>query len=78
MSSAADPAIGTVSMTLDVDITRRDCRAVWVGGAGDLSVVMSAGDTAVFAGIAAGTLLPIRVKKINSSGTTASSIVVLY
>lgn len=47
-------------------------RAVWVGGAGTLVCTMADDGTEVtFAGIPAGTLLPIQVKKVNttSSGT---------
>lgn len=54
-------------------------RAVWVGGAGDVAVIMS-GDTAAvtLAAVPAGTLLPIQVSKVMSTNTTATSIVALY
>jgi len=52
-------------------------RAVWVGSAGDLSVVMAddAGSR-VIPLVPDGTWLPIRIKRITSIGTTASNIVV--
>lgn len=78
MSSAADPAIGAVSPTPDVDVIPTYSRALWVGGAGNVSVVTSVGETAIFVGVQAGTLLPIRIKRVNSSGTTASSLLALY
>lgn len=49
-------------------------RAVWVGGAGNLNVVTAGDDSVTFSGIQAGTLLPIRVKKILSTSTTATLI----
>ena len=51
---------------------------LWVGGAGTLVVTM-AGDGSVltFAGIPAGTWMPIRVKKVMAA-TTASLIVAAY
>lgn len=60
-------------------------RAVWVGGAGNLvvkfadnSAPTTAGGTVTLVGVAAGTLLPIQVNCINSTSTTATSIVALY
>lgn len=54
-------------------------RALWVGGAGDISVIM-VGDTAAvtFAGAQAGSLIPLRVKRVRSTSTTATSIVGVY
>lgn len=54
------------------------CRALWVGGAGDLSLVFADGGSAVtIAGVPAGTLLPVQVTKVMDA-TTATSIVALY
>ena len=54
-------------------------RAIYVGGAGALVVQMAdtAGTTA-FAAVPAGTTLAIRVTKVLSSGTGATSIVALW
>jgi len=53
-------------------------RAVYVGGAGALTVTMHDGTNATFAAVPAGTTLPISVTKILSTGTAATSIVALY
>jgi len=53
-------------------------RALWVGGAGNVSVVMMDGNTVVFTGVAAGTLLPIRFSRVNATGTTATNMVALF
>lgn len=53
-------------------------RAVWVGVGGSLSVVMQGGETVLIEGIAAGSLLPIRVSRIRATLTTAMSILGLY
>lgn len=53
-------------------------RAIWVGGAGNLAVIL-AGDTSAvtFTGVPAGTMLPLRVKRVMSTNTTATSIVAI-
>lgn len=53
-------------------------RAIWVGGAGNLNVTTVGGETVLFSGIAAGTLLPIAATQVQSSSTTATLIVGLY
>lgn len=53
-------------------------RAVWVGGAGDLTVTLLGGDTVTLSAIPAGTLIPIRAKQVAATGTTATLIVGLY
>jgi hypothetical protein len=53
-------------------------RAVYVGGAGDLAVQMLGGEIVTFVAVPAGSLLPIRVKQIRSTNTTATSIVSLF
>ena len=50
-------------------------RAIYVGVGGDISVIPLAGSTPVtFVGLQAGQLLPIRVKRVRASGTTATNI----
>lgn len=54
-------------------------RGVYVGGTGDLTVVMADdGTTQVFVAVPAGAVLPIAVSRVKSTGTSASSIVALY
>lgn len=50
---------------------------IYVGGAGDLTVETYDGQTIKFDSVAAGTLLPIAVAKIMSTGTAATEIVAL-
>ncbi len=55
------------------------CRAVWVGTGGDVAVV-GIGQTAAVTikNVPAGTLLPFRLDRVNSTNTTASDIVGIY
>lgn len=56
-----------------------ETRALFVGGAGNLSVVMAGnGATVVFTGVTAGSFLPIRVTRVNSTSTTATTITAVW
>jgi len=74
------PAWNAAAISPDngVDIATAPCRALYIGGAGNVSVVMAGGATVTFAGVSAGTILPIRVDRVRSTDTTATSIVALY
>jgi hypothetical protein len=49
-----------------------------VGTGGDVKVTTSGGDTVVLPSIGSGTLLPLRVRQVFSTGTTASGIVSIW
>jgi len=56
-------------------------RSIYVGGAGNLAVRMAGdeGDTdVVFSSVPAGSVLPIRVKQIRTTSTTATNIVAIW
>lgn len=77
LTSPADNAVA-VTPHNSTDLTYAS-RALYVGGAGNLSVEMVGGQSAVvFSGVPAGTILPIRVTRVNSTSTTATSIVAIY
>ena len=50
-------------------------RALYVGGAGSVTVVLLSGEEVSFANVAASSLLPIRVSDVLATGTTASLLV---
>ena len=52
-------------------------RAVYVGGEGNLRVMMWGGQVVTFSGVTAGTMLPISITRVYSTGTTATNILVL-
>ena len=52
-------------------------RGLWVGGAGNVTLVTAAGRTVTFSAVAAGTLLPIRCSRVNAALTSATLIVAL-
>lgn len=54
-------------------------RAIYIGSAGNLKVLMLEDSTPVtFTGLVEGTLLPICVKRVYETDTTASNIIGLY
>jgi len=54
-------------------------RALYVGVSGDIVAIMAEDDSSVtFKGVGSGAVLPLRVKRILATGTTATDIVALY
>jgi hypothetical protein len=76
----AAPAVGAAAVTPNdgTDLAVLPARALYIGGAGNISVDTAAGDTVTFSGLAAGTILPVSVKRVRSTSTTATLIVALY
>lgn len=72
--SAYDAAAVTPSDSVDI----RPTRALFVGVAGNIKVDMALGTTLTFTDVQAGSILPVQVKRVYSTGTTATSIVALY
>lgn len=52
-------------------------RALWIGGSGSVSVVPLDGPSVVFPAIGPG-WLPMRVRRVNATGTTATGIVAAW
>lgn len=75
-SSAQAPSTNWVAVDPD-DATNFTYypRAIYVGGAGDVAAVDWDGNVVVFEDVPAGTLLPIRPKRINETNTTATLMV---
>lgn len=74
-----DPAEDAAAVTPhDTNELATWSRALYVGGAGNVTVITAKGNTVAFASVPAGTILPIRAKIVKSTGTTATSIVALY
>lgn len=52
--------------------------ALYVGGAGNLKVTTVEGDAVTFSSVPAGTIIPLQVKLVWSTGTTATNIVRMF
>lgn len=51
---------------------------LYIGGAGNVSVVTLGGETITFNGVPAGTVLPIQVERLRATGTTATLVNALW
>lgn len=54
------------------------CRGLYIGGAGNAAVVDVDGNAVLFSGLVAGSILPVQAIRVNSTSTTATSIVALF
>jgi hypothetical protein len=73
------PANGGVAVTPSDSADLTDTtRALYVGGDGNVSVIMRGGQTVTFTGMKAGVIYPLRVNRVRATGTTATGIVALY
>lgn len=79
-TSLTSPARNGFSITpddsADLSIT---CRALFIGGGGDISAILAGDSTTILLkGVPTGTVLPIAVRRIEATLTTATDIVGLY
>jgi len=51
---------------------------LYVGGAGNLTVLTAGGNTVTLVGVAAGTFIPIQVVRVFNEDTTATDILALW
>lgn len=74
--SVTAPAVDAFPVTpSDTEDLPQTARALYVGNAGDLSLVTAGGATVTFAAVAGSMVLPVMTARVRASGTTASSIV---
>jgi hypothetical protein len=52
--------------------------AIYVGGLGNIVGVMPDNSTVTFTGVTAGTILPIKLRRINATLTTATALLACY
>ncbi|MEM7685933.1 MAG: hypothetical protein ACFB03_09465 [Paracoccaceae bacterium] len=77
-SGLESPGYDAISVTpSDSNDLTFTSRALYVGVSGDLRVLTAGGSTVTFTNVAEG-LLPMRVSRVLSSGTTAADIVAIW
>ena len=70
----AHGAVPIVPGTTEIPVTR----AIYIGGGGNVEVVMADGQTVVFTAAIAGSVLPIQVSQVLATNTTATLLLALY
>lgn len=69
------PAVSATAVTKS-DTAANAYRALYIGGAGDVAVILDGDTVAVtFVGVPAGTFMPVRTAKVMAANTTATNIV---
>lgn len=77
-AAASAPAFNGAAVTPS-DVTEIPVsRALYIGSGGTMVVVMAEGAQLTFVGVPTGVILPLQVKKVLATGTTAASILALY
>ncbi len=74
------PAAGhyeTITPHASTNFVGGECESIWVGGAGIVQVV-SPDDVVVAFTAVAGSVIPVRAKRVNAVSTTATLMVALY
>lgn len=70
---------GAVSVTpSDANLLGQITTGLFVGGAGNIALVMSDNSAVTLTGVTAGTFLPISVTQVKATGTTATNMVAFY
>jgi hypothetical protein len=77
-ADATVSAYDATAVTPADDGALRPTRALYIGGDGNVKVDMALGNTVTFAGLLAGTILPVQVTRVYSTDTTATNIIALY
>ena len=57
------------------DVNPQSYRAIYVGGAGNVAVETLGGNVVTFTAPPVGTVLPVEVKRVLSTGTTATLLI---
>jgi len=53
-------------------------RYIYIGGAGAVRVITTAGSTLTFSAVPVGTMLPVQAKQVLATGTTATDMLALW
>jgi hypothetical protein len=73
LESPAEDAFA-ITASDSTDLTK-STRSIYVGGSGNIKLTTVDGSTVTFNGAIAGSILPIRAKRIFSTGTTATNLI---
>jgi hypothetical protein len=75
MSAEMQTKHGGAAVITPSDTVDQFWTGIYVGGAGNLNVDMESGGTVLFTAVPVGTIMPIRVKRVRSTLTTATLLI---
>jgi hypothetical protein len=78
ISGLESPAENAVDITAADSDLATSIRGLYVGTGGSVKVTTVGETTATFAGVPGGSVLPVRCRRVWTTGTTASGFVGLY
>lgn len=71
-----DPAVGAFTITASADPLAYQCRAIYVGTGGNVTLTTTRGQSVQFTNVPSGSILPVRCTHVTAA--SASGIVGLY
>jgi len=71
------PEHGAAVTPHDTNDLSLDC-VLYIGGAGTVKILTANNETLTFVGLNAGDILPVKVRRVYSTDTTATNIVALW
>jgi hypothetical protein len=78
VSSGTEFQGDAVTPSDSADLVNGPCQAIYVSGAGNVSINLAAGGTGLLSGLSAGEIVRVNASRINATGTTATGIFALY
>lgn len=75
MEAAAQTTYGTAKAITTSDSVLQRYSAIYVGGAGNLTVIAESGDSLLFTAVPVGRIIRCRVTKVMATGTAATNLV---
>lgn len=55
-----------------------ETKGLYVGGAGNVACIDCTNTAVTFSAVSAGTVLPVRTRRVNATNTTATNIIALF
>lgn len=77
MSNFVGTSYGGATAITPSDTANLGGKAIYVGGAGNVTCVTEGGNVTLFTAPPVGSVIPIRFTRVNSTGTTATALVAL-
>ena len=77
-SSTQIATYGVAAAITTSDTNNHNVKAIYVGGAGNISLVTNDGATVTFTAVPVGTILPVAAQRVRATGTTATNLIGLF